>query len=325
MADVIDLGHRLQNLCATLIVAVANFSNFAKDKRHEIPAMSVMFAHQRYQPFPAARVSAHDRGHTLGDGIYEYVLAWHGRLIDIEPHLDRLYRSVNEVRMTGVMGRHALRLKMIDFCRQNKLQNGGLYLQLTRGTAPREHYFPLNPKPNLTMMVRHYILNEQDKQLEHGVTVNSLADMRWRRCDIKVISLLANCLAKQWADEAGGHEVAFYNDQDIISEGGSSNLWLVDKNGVLRTHQADHQILNGITKQMVERVTAARDMKISWESFSRAEAYEGREMFLTSSSQLGVPIIMLDGKTIGTGKPGPVTRAIHTAIMTAMVKQPIVL
>ena len=285
--------------------------------------MSV-FAHNLYQPFSSAVVSMHDRGHGLGDGVYEYILAWHGRLIDLDPHLNRLYRSLQETDISNAIPRAALRLKVIDFCRQNQLRNGGLYLQLTRGTAPRDHYYSRTLKPNLSMMVKHYRVEDR-ATIEKGVVVKSLKDFRWRRKDIKVISLIANCMAKQWAKDNGGAEVAFYNDSDVISEGGSSNLWLVDKNGVLRTHVADHEILNGITKLMVEKVAKEEGIKLEWRAFTRDECFDGREMFLTSTSQLGVPIIQLDDKKIGDGTRGPITKKIQSAIMDEMAKQPIML
>ncbi|MDI9313341.1 MAG: aminotransferase class IV [Hydrotalea sp.] len=285
--------------------------------------MSV-FAHNLYQPFSTAVVSMHDRGHGLGDGVYEYILAWHGRLIDLEPHLDRLYRSLQETDISNAISRAALRLKIIDFCRQNQLRHGGLYLQITRGTAPRDHYYSHDLKPNLSMMVKHYRIDDR-ATIENGVAVKSHSDFRWQRRDIKVISLIANCMAKQWARDNGGAEVAFHNDQDIISEGGSSNLWLVDKSGVLRTHIADHEILNGITKLMVEKVARDNDIPLEWRAFTRAECYAGREMFLTSTSQIGVPITMLDDKKIGQGTRGPITKKIQAAITAEMLKQPIIL
>ncbi len=284
-----------------------------------------VYTHHFYQRFGSAVVSMHDRGHTLGDGVYEYILAWHGRLIDIDPHLDRLYRSLQEVKMSHAISRAALKLKIIDFCRQNNLRHGGLYLQLTRGTAPRDHYYGQDLKPNLTMMVKHYRLDDKHDIMTTGVAVKSHQDFRWQRRDIKVISLIANCMAKQWSKDNGGKEVAFYDDSDVISEGGSSNLWLVDKNGILRTHVADHHILNGITKLMVEKVAAQEGIKLEWRAFTREEAYQGKEMFLTSTSQPAVPIVMLDDKKIGEGQRGMVTEKIQRAIMDEMEKQPIIL
>ncbi|MGI9461604.1 MAG: aminotransferase class IV [Alphaproteobacteria bacterium] len=287
--------------------------------------MTLLFAHNHYQAFPSAVVSMHDRGHTLGDGVYEYIVAWRGRLIDIDPHLDRLYRSLQEAKINNAIGRSALRLKIIDFCRQNHLQNGGLYLQLTRGSAVRDHYYSQHLKPNLTMLVKHYRIEDREKILTDGIVVKTHNDFRWQRRDIKVISLIANCIAKQWAEDNGAREVAFFNDDDVISEGGSSNLWLVDKDGVLRTHMANYEILNGITKLLVEKISQQQGIKLEWRAFSRKEAYDGKEMFLTSSSQLALPIVMLDDKKIGTGQRGDLTAKIQSAIMAEMLKQPILL
>lgn len=278
------------------------------------------FANNSYGLPHHLTVPLYDRGHTLGDGVYEYIAIWHQRLIDLEPHLDRLYRSLAEVRITNVISRAALRLKIIDLCRQNHVVNGGVYLQITRGTAKRDHYFPDGVKANLSIVIRGYPINQTE--LEKGVSITTAPDFRWDRCDIKTISLIANCLAKQQARDLGAGEVAFYLPNGKVTEGGSSNLWLINRQGQLITHIADHNILNGITKQMISEVAKELGLILTFDGFMLNDIEQAKEMFLTSTSRIAVPVVKVDDKVIGNGQRGEITEKLQQAAHKAMMAQP---
>ncbi len=268
-----------------------------------------------------AQVDFFDRAYMLGDGIYEYILVYDGRIIDMELHLDRLYRSLDAVRIKFPTCRRVLRMKICELIRANQMKNGGLYLQISRGTAPRDHFFPQDSTPVLTMFVKPYKLDMN--AMEKGVKVVSHQDFRWDRCDIKSISLIANCLAKQYAKDNGGHEVVFVGQDGLITEGGSSNIWIVDKQGTLRTHIADHEILNGITKLLIEKLAKAINCKIDFTPFALDEMIHAQEAFLTSTSQMGMPIIALDDKKIGDGMRGKITKLIQDAVWAHIESLPV--
>ncbi len=270
-----------------------------------------------------AQVDFFDRANTLGDAIYEYILMVDGHIIDLEPHLDRLYRSLDAVRIAFPTCRKVLRARIYDLVRQNMLKNGGIYMQISRGVAPRDHLFPANATPVLNIFVKPYKLDRH--VFENGVKVITHDDYRWGRCDIKTTSLIANCLAKQYAKDNGGHEVVFIDKDGYITEGGSSNIWIVDQHGHLRTHIGNHEILNGITKLMMEKLAKQLRLKISNEKFTRNEFLTAREAFITSTSQMGVPITAVDGQIICGGVRGPITEHLQITSFAYMREQPKIL
>lgn len=272
------------------------------------------YVNGRYVPHGAAAVHIEDRGYQFADGVYEVVPIIHGKMIDEGPHLDRLDYSLRELRIAWPVGRAALKLILREMLRRNELRDGLLYLQITRGVAPRDHKFPKSAKPALVITTKR-LKPTPPALVENGVPVISVPDIRWKRCDIKSVSLLPNILAKQQAFEAGAFEAWQVDADGFVTEGTSTNAWIVTKNGAIVTRTANHDILNGITRQAVLRLTNTAGVTFEERSFTLDEAKAAREAFLTSSSGHVLPITRIDGQPIGDGKPGPVTKRLRGAYL----------
>jgi D-alanine transaminase len=272
------------------------------------------YVNGRYVPHGEAAVHIEDRGYQFADGVYEVVPIIHGKMIDEDPHLDRLEYSLRELRIGWPVGRAALKLILREMLRRNELRDGLLYLQITRGVAPRDHKFPKAAKPALVVTTKR-LKPTAPALVENGVRVISVRDIRWERRDIKSISLLPNILAKQEAVEAGAFEAWQVDADGFVTEGTSTNAWIVTKDGVIVTRTADHDILNGITRQAVLRLTNAAGVSFEERSFTLDEAKAAREAFLTSSSGHVLPITRIDDQVIGDGKPGAVTRRLRSAYL----------
>lgn len=272
------------------------------------------YVNGRYVPHGAAAVHIEDRGYQFADGVYEVVPIIHGKMIDEGPHLDRLDYSLRELRIAWPVGRAALKLILREMLRRNELRDGLLYLQITRGVAPRDHKFPKSAKPALVITTKR-LKPTPPTLVENGVPVISVPDIRWKRCDIKSVSLLPNILAKQQAFEAGAFEAWQVDADGFVTEGTSTNAWIVTKNGAIVTRTANHDILNGITRQAVLRLTNTAGVTFEERSFTLDEAKAAREAFLTSSSGHVLPITRIDGQPIGDGKPGPVTKRLRGAYL----------
>lgn len=272
------------------------------------------YVNGRYVPHGEAAVHIEDRGYQFADGVYEVVPVIHGKMIDEGPHLDRLDYSLRELRIAWPVGRAALKLILRELLHRNELQDGLLYLQITRGVAPRDHKFPKSAKPALVVTTKR-LKPTAPALVENGVPVISVPDIRWERCDIKSISLLPNILAKQEAVEAGAFEAWQIDDEGFVTEGTSTNAWIVTKDDVIVTRLANHDILNGITRQAVLRLTNGAGVTFEERAFTLVEAKAAREAFLTSSSGHVLPITRIDGQPVGDGKPGPVTKRLREAYM----------
>jgi D-alanine transaminase len=267
----------------------------------------IAYVNGRYVPHRDACVHVEDRGYQFADGVYEVIAVSHGRPIDQEPHLERLGRSLAELRMAWPMSRRALQSVIREMIRRNKLSClGAVYLQVTRGVAPRNHAFPSCARPALVMTAR--VLPAFDLQAaRRGVRVITLADIRWRRPDIKSVSLLPNVLAKQQAVEAGAYEAWMVDDEGMITEGTASNAWIVTKDGELVTRAADRSILSGITRATVLRLAQQQGLRLVERSFSLEEARSATEAFLTSTTSWVKPVAQIDDLAIGAGAIGPLT------------------
>jgi D-alanine transaminase len=239
--------------------------------------------------------------------VYEVIAVNHGQLIDEAPHLERLGRSLAELGMRWPMSRESLRVVIREMIRRNRLAGLGLiYIQVTRGVAPRNHAFPSRARPALVMTAR--TLPQFDPQAARtGVRVITLADIRWRRPDIKSVSLLPNVLAKQQAVEAGAYEAWMVDDEGMITEGTSSNAWIVTKDGELVTRAADRSILSGITRGAVLCLAQEQGLRVVERSFSLEEARAATEAFLTSTTSWVKPVVQIDDLAIGAGVVGPLT------------------
>ena len=272
------------------------------------------YVNGRYVPHAEASVHIEDRGYQFADGVYEVVPVLNGRMIDEEPHLDRLDHSLRELRIGRPMSRAVLKLILRELLRRNGLTDGLLYMQVTRGVAPRDHKFPKAARPALVVTTKR-TKPTPAALVENGVRVITVPDIRWKRCDIKSVSLLPNVLAKQQAVETGAFEAWQIDERGLITEGSSTNAWIVTEDGVLVTRNANEAILNGITRQAVIRLTNAAGVAFEQRPFSLAEAKTAREAFLTSSSGHVLPITRIDDTVVGDGRPGEITRRLRAAYL----------
>ena len=271
----------------------------------------VAYVNGSYRPLSEAAVHIEDRGYQFGDGVYEVVLVRHGRLHDLDGHLARLDRSLKEIFITPPVGERALRLIMARLVRLNRLVNGIIYLQITRGVARRDHKFPADTEPSLVLTTKSVHVEAHTT----GKAAITVKDERWARRDVKTIQLLPNCLAKQAASAKGAYEAIMVMPDGTISEGSSSNLWMVTPSGELITRQADHDILNGITRRAIMKLAEERQMPVIERPFTVAEALAAKELFVTSATSIAMPIIRLDDQEIGDGSAGEVALHLRSAYL----------
>lgn len=265
------------------------------------------YVNGRFVPHNSAAVHIEDRGYQFGDGVYEVVSVVKNRPIDMEGHLNRLTRSLEELRMDWPVSRRVLDILMRQLIKRNNVSNGLIYLQITRGVAPRDHKFPKNVKPSLVMTTTK-VLHEKSPRFQSGAKVITIPDIRWLRCDIKSTSLLPNCLGKQAAAEANAYEAWQVNQDDFITEGTSSNAWIVTGSGELITRAPTSEILNGITRLTILEIAKEREVVFVERPFTVSEAKSAREAFTTSATSFVTPVVQIDDTTIGDGKPGQLTR-----------------
>ncbi|MEW6391320.1 MAG: D-amino-acid transaminase [Pseudomonadota bacterium] len=269
-----------------------------------------------------AAVHIEDRGYQLADGVYEVWAVFDGKLADAEGHFARLWRSLDELRIAHPMSEAALTLVLREAVRRNRVREGLVYLQVTRGVARRDHAFP-NPAvpPSVVITAKSIDRAATNAKAEKGASVISVPENRWARCDIKSIGLLPNALAKQAARERGAVEAWFVDDMGLVTEGASSNAWIVDAEGMLRTRDTNANILRGVTRSTLLEVIRDAGLPISEKPFTIAEAQAAREAFITGAGSLVTPIVQVDGVKLGDGKPGAVAmRLRHAYIARAREK-----
>jgi D-alanine transaminase len=275
------------------------------------PSGRIAYVNGRYVPHGEAGVHIEDRGLQLGDSIYEVFAVREGHLRDEEEHLDRLERSVGEIRIAMPMGRAALKLVMRELIRRNRIRDGLLYLQVSRGAAKRDHPIPaIVPRPTLILTARPYDFAGAEKRAVGGVAVITQPDLRWGRCDIKTTQLLANLLAKTEARKAGAYEAWLVDTDGFVTEGASTTAWIVDKNGQIVTRALSNAILPGVTRRVIMEAAAEAQMPIVERAFTPDDAKSAREAFISSAANAATPITSIDGARIGDGKPGPLSRRI---------------
>jgi D-alanine transaminase len=261
-----------------------------------------------------AGVSIEDRGYQLGDGIYEVWAVFDGRLADAEGHFARLERSLGELKIPMPMSRAALTVALRETVRRNRVRHGIVYLQVTRGVARRDHAFPNPPvTPSVVITARATSAAAAQARADKGVGVVTTPENRWGRCDIKTVNLLPNVLAKQAAKDAGAFEAWFVDDGGLVTEGASSNAWIVDKDGVLRTRDIGANILRGVTRLSLIDVAREAGYRVEERPFTVQEALQAREAFLTGAGALVMPIVSIDGKPVANGHPGEVARTLRAA------------
>ena len=263
----------------------------------------IAYVNGRYLVHRDARVHIEDRGFQFADGCYEVVAIRSGIFIDAGLHLQRLRRSLDGLQIHFAMSDAALAAIMKEVARRNLVREGFVYLQITRGVAARDFAFPGKARPTLVMTARAKSLVDP-KLTEGGIKVITIPEQRWARPDIKSVSLLPNALGKEQAKEAGAFEAWQVDRDGNVTEGTSSNAWIVTKSGEVVTRQADHGILNGVTRQGLLHVLAASGLRFSERPFSVAEAKAAAEAFLTSSTNFVLPVVAIDDTPIGNGHPG---------------------
>ena len=266
----------------------------------------IAYVNGRYVHHGDAMVHVEDRGYQYSDGVYEVVAVHNGQYVDNDGHFERLERSLGELRIAPPMSRRSMEVVMHEILRRNRVRNGFVYMQITRGVAPRNHGFPEGVPSAFVMTARH--LKAVDMEvLRKGVRVITVPDIRWKRRDIKSVSLLPNVLAKQQAEEVGAYEAWQVDDDGNVTEGTLSNAWIVNADGELLTRQSDNFILRGVTRLALMRVATGEGVTFTERPFSVEEAKAAREAFLTSSTGPIKPIVQIDDTVIGDGTVGPVT------------------
>lgn len=272
----------------------------------------IAYVNGQYVPYGQAAVHVEDRGFQFADGVYEVVAVSDGGFVDLEGHLVRLERSLDELRIERPMSRAALSIVMRETVRRNRVKNGSVYLQVTRGMAKREFAFPLDVPPTLVVIARHIDWSKSAANAAKGVPAITQPDIRWGRCDIKTVGLLPAALAKQAAKEAGAYEAWLVDEKGFVTEGSSSNAWIVTKDNVLVTRAPTHEILSGITRAAVLELAKREGLKVEFRAFSVAEAQVAKEAFVSSATSYVIPVVSLDGKPIGNGGPGVVASKLRS-------------
>jgi len=273
----------------------------------------VAYVNGVYRPHGQAVVHVEDRGFQFADGVYEVWSVADGRLADFEGHMTRLFRSLGELRIDPPMSREALTRVLRETVRRNRVRDGIVYLQVTRGTARRDHPFPPpGTPPSVVVTAKSMNFDALEAKAAKGITVLTQPDNRWGRCDIKTVGLLPNVLARQAARERGAGEALFVDDMGLVTEGASANAWILDADGVLRTRDTQANILRGVTRRTLLDVIAEAGLKVEERPFTPEEMAQAKEAFITGAGSLVLPVIAIDGQPIGGGAPGPVAKRLRS-------------
>jgi D-alanine transaminase len=272
----------------------------------------IAYVNGRYLPHRGAMVHVEDRGYQFSDGVYEVCEVRGGRLVDARRHLARLTRSLAELRIRMPMPLAALDIVLREVVARNRVGYGIVYLQVTRGVARRDHAFPApEVRPSVVVTARSLSAARNEALAAQGIAVVSVPDNRWGRVDIKTIGLLPNVLARQAALDQGARDAWFVDKDGAVTEAASTNAWIVTQAGAVVTRPADHAILRGITRTVLFDVIKAQGLRLEERAFTLAEAYAAREAFVTAASQIVLPVVRIDGRPIGEGRPGPVATALR--------------
>jgi D-alanine transaminase len=267
----------------------------------------IAYVNGRYEALAQAGVSIEDRGYQFADGVYEVIAVMNGNQLDGAAHHQRLDYSLRALDINWPCTPAVLPILINEVLRRNRVTEGLVYVQVTRGVAPRDHFFPPAGTPSsLIITAKPYDFSKRAAQARQGASVITVPDIRWGRCDIKSISLLPNVLAKEQARRAGAMEAVFIDDHGMVTEGGSTNMWMVDKKGVLITKALGPEILPGIARHSLMRAAQKAGFKIEERSFSKAEFLNAREAFYTSTTAPCMPIVQVDGEAIGSSNVGDI-------------------
>lgn len=276
----------------------------------------IAYVNGRYLRHAEAAIHIEDRGYQFADGVYEVCGVRGGLLMDERLHLERLERSLGELRIALPVPLTALRFILREVIRRNRLWDGMVYFQITRGVAPRDHPFPpASVRPALTVTAKRLNMARVAAAVEKGVAVITMPDIRWARRDIKSVAALPNILAKQQAREAGAYEAWLVDDTGHITEGSSTNAWIVDSEGRLVTRPAGSEILNGVTRKVLLAAARQEGIEVVERAFTPQEAKSAREAFISASSAILIPVTAIDGQSIGNGAPGSLSMRLREAYM----------
>ncbi|MDB5553133.1 MAG: dat [Rhizobium sp.] len=274
----------------------------------------IAYVNGRYVRHADAQVHIEDRGYQFADGVYEVCEVRHGMIVDLTRHLDRLGRSLGELRIAWPMHRAALVRVIREVLKRNRVKNGLFYLQVTRGVAKRDHVFPHpDTKPSVVVTAKNTNPAIIAAKNANGIKAITVPENRWDRVDIKTVGLLSNALVRQQAKEAGAQEAIYVDADGTVKEGAATNVWMVDQDGTLLTRPAEHGILRGITRTTLMDVAGKLGIKIREEAFSAEKMLASREVFITAATSICFPVVEIDGKTIANGHPGSVSQKIREA------------
>ena len=279
----------------------------------------IVFLNGSFLPIEEAKVPFMDRGFMFGDGVYEGIGLLDGRLIDNEAHLERLERSLAEIRIPNPYTKAEWTTFQEELARRNGMTEGFIYFQVTRGVAERDFFFPEDAKPTVAMFTQAKAIASAPAA-QTGIAVVTVPDLRWQRRDIKSLNLLAQVLAKQAAKEAGAQE-AWLVEDGFVTEGGSSSAFIVTKKGSIVVRPLSNAILPGITRKSLLQLSNEAGIVLEERRFTVEEAYDAAEAFLTSASNFVLPIVSIDGRPVADGKPGPITKKLRELYL-AMASAP---
>ncbi|MBR7619936.1 D-amino-acid transaminase [Phenylobacterium sp. 20VBR1] len=273
----------------------------------------IAYVNRRFSRHDQAVVHIEDRGYQLADAIYEVWSLFDGKLADPEGHFARLERSLSELKIAMPMSRAALTMVLKETVRQNRVREGLVYLQVGRGVAPRDHAFPHpDTPPSIVITVKAIDRVATEAKAAKGVSVITTPENRWGRCDIKTVGLLPNAMAKQAAKERGAAEAWFVDEMGLVTEGASSNAWIIDADGTVRTRATNANILRGVTRYSLLEILKEQGMTVDERPFTPDEARAAREAFITGAGALVLPVVAVDGHPVGDGTVGPVAMKLRS-------------
>ena len=271
-----------------------------------------IYVNGSYQPYHQAKLHVEDRATLFADAVYEVIEIKNSQRVDEAAHLQRLARSLNELQIKPHFSLTSLPIIISEIVHRNRVKEGYVYIQISRGVAQRDFLFPSPLSPaSLTIWARHKNREKAEAKAEKGIAVILSPDIRWKRPDIKTTNLVASVLARQAAIEQGADEAWLYNEKNEITEGAASNAWIITYKSELITHPANQKILKGITREGVMRVAKALNLIYQERPFTKQEAIQAKEAFITAATNLVMPVVKIGEKNVGNGKPGPITRKLR--------------
>lgn len=284
----------------------------------------IAYVNGRYVPHGEAAVHIEDRGFQFADSVYEVCEVWQGQVVDMVRHLDRLRRSLAELEISWPVTRRAMEMIIKELIQRNRVVDGLVYLQVTRGKAKRDFAFPPDGTPStLVVTARSNPAAAAQKVSDEGIRVVTTPDIRWQRVDIKTTGMTAQVLAKQTAKRQGAKEAWMVDSNGLVTEGSSSSAWIVLQDGTLVTRPKDMNILPGVTRHAIMDYAATHGMKVEERPFTVDEAKGAREAFITAATAIVSPVVQIDEAVLGNGKPGSVASELRSRFHDGVEKQPL--